>query len=215
MGRKQGRTDKAVGRRARRIPVQPFKLRPQDTEWSADHLEYSRRQLARLKAQFAATRNPLHAWDAYAEARAHRLPVPIWVHDYFDLAWRNLKFLEQEPPKKKRIDGEIVEALGFVKGGVTVAFSQNAWEGRRVPERFLVHKPARVNPFARKKRGAYNPFTQPDDFKYAVAIYDKLLDGHKLLYAYESTKDKFEVSRRTVERAWSTYSAYFKPVDKK
>lgn len=140
------------------------------------------------------------------------MAVPEWVHDYLHVVWRNLMFLRRVPPAKGRIDAEIVEALGFVKGGVTVADSQNAWEGRRVPKDLLVKKPGRVNPYARKKRGAYNPFTQPDDFKYAVAIYDKLLDGHQLLYAYDLTKDKFAVSRRTVERAWSTYSAYFKPV---
>lgn len=205
------------GKRVREFPPQPFTLRPQDTEWSDDRLEAARRTLARLKAQFAATKNPLHAWDAYAEARGSRLPVPVWVHDYLDIARRNLGFLRhQETPKKKRVYAEIAAAFGFVRGGVTVASWQNMFEGRRVsPQDLKPTKGRRVSPFARKKRGAYNPFTEPDEFKYAVAVYNKLLGGTKLLHAYEETKDDFAVSRSTVERAWSTYSAYFQPVGTK
>jgi hypothetical protein len=28
--------------------------------------------------------NPLRAWLAYRECRRHRLPVPGWVHEYFE-----------------------------------------------------------------------------------------------------------------------------------
>jgi hypothetical protein len=167
--------------------------------------------------QYFATRNPLYAWSAYAEARAWKVAIPQWVHDYLDEAWRNLMFLKRRRPRKHEIARAIAAALGFVRGGVTVTSWKQAWEDPRDLARYAVRgrRPdGSVNPFLRKTGGAYNPFDDSNHFPLAFAVFQALVDGHQLLYAYEHIAQQHGVARRTVERAWAIYKDYL-PVDTK
>lgn len=185
-------------------PHRPFTLRPADTispltedglsdpkRRRAESREWSRRSIARLRAQYVVERNPLFVWQAYFEARGAQLRIPEWVHDYFDLACRNLFMRLRTPPGEGEIDSAIASAFGFVPGGITVTFTNNGYEGRAT------------------KRGTYNPFTRPDDFQYAVQVYDLVLQGHKPTNACATVAEAASVSATTVGNAWRSYRKLF------
>lgn len=143
-------------------------------------------------------RDPCYAWRAYAEARGAKLPVPQWVHDYLDYVWRNLQFLHLVPPRKKQIDHAIAEAVGFGRGGVTIREFKNGFED-----------PAdAVYPHLLRPRGG-NPFKKPDQFAFAVQVYDYLLNGHKETHAIEYVAKKRRASVSSVRRAWKAYAVCF------
>jgi hypothetical protein len=93
----------------------------------------------------------------------------------------------------------VVEALGFLRGGVTITRWRDLFSD--------------LNDLGQKKRGAYNPFTERNQFELAFRIYEALLEGSKLLYAYQEAANRCNVSQRSAELAWAKYRDYFpKPI---
>lgn len=66
------------------------------------------------------TRNPLHAWKAYHEARAAGIAIPEWVLDYLDEAAEALWSLQSQTLSGKKLSNPaaaIAEALRMKKPG--------------------------------------------------------------------------------------------------
>jgi hypothetical protein len=203
-----------------RLRLKAIDLEPAYTDLSRpptfeDVREDSRRKLSRLKAQLAVTRNPLCAWVARDEARAAKISEPAWVRRIFDVSWENLRHLLQDsPPKEKQIDREIRRALGLINGGVMVQNWMNLFSDPADiagPNKRL--SSGRLNPYLRKKDGAYNPFKkfklESEEFHIAWSVYDAGVEGHTKLYAYQLAAAFHKVKQRRAERAWAAYQDYF------
>jgi len=149
------------------------------------------------------------AWNAYLVAREAGLDVPMWVIEYFDVAARNVYDLTclsygpmttytttggrttsktAETPGPGQISPEIAKALGFWKKGIQkdAVFIKDG------------------------KSGAWNPLDVPADQSFARDIIANavglaLLRGSQKTYAFEEVASKYEVSDKTVRRAWHEY----------
>ena len=199
-------------RRVRQLPPSQFELPPTafiresvpdmlspEAVQSARRSFIRRAALPQLKAQFSATKNPLFAWHAYWWARGAGLSIPKWVHDYLELAALNLWSMRGKPPRRRHVARAVADALGFVRDGC----GSSRFGSFTVPQ-----LPA--SNLQRQKDGAYNPFTQSNEFPIAFAVYAARVNGTKLVHAYEDAAAQHHVTRRTAERAWATYRAYFK-----
>lgn len=179
-------------------------LQPGQFATPAQWRERARRTIKQLRTQYVATDNPMFAWTAYDQARAHGLPVPDWVHDYFRRVFRNLISLPK--PEKRQVHRLVSEAVGFVPGGVLFAawkYDLSGGNPEQMPDRFR-----------RKKAGAFNPLVADKQFDLAYSVYTHRRDGVSPYKATLATASEYDVSQRTVQRAWAKYAAQFPHVRK-
>jgi len=140
---------------------------------TSDRKKMGREEIARVKAEYEASQDPIWVWWAYRVARERGLPCPAWVFAYLDRSAENLLGLTHPSvlPKKRAIAPAIEKALGFTS------------DARRTKR----------NPLDLGER----------DLALADCVYLHVVwHEDKLINAYAFAAEKFAVSRRTVERAW-------------
>ena len=145
---------------------------------------YGKALLKDLKAHYRRTKNPVHAWEAIAIARACWTRVPKWVLEYLGKVAVDIIDPDQDQPvetpsKKKESEAErIGKIAGFSGGG----------------------------------RGQTGMFKQAIMGKRDHAIYHDMLDqigaGEKEDQAYNIVAQKHGISRSTVAKAYVRMKRY-------
>ena len=154
---------------------------------------HDRRHLEWLRGKFELHHEPMYAWKAFKLARRTELAVPEWVLAYLDGAADNLMGLA---PGAKKIAPAIVEALGFVPGGLEATFRRQ-------------HYPQ--DPRNREKTGAYNPFVDHElpSLERAASVCLELQSGVTKEQAYQAAARALNVGTGVVRSAWKKHLAQF------
>jgi hypothetical protein len=100
-------------------------------------------QLELERRAYAVTKNPLHAWAAYAIARRGQREIPEWVLVYLDKAQRGLMFNVQDAFEKRgtmeNLGPLIARAFGMASPGkgTPLDFEKNWWRHGLAVRTFL------------------------------------------------------------------------------
>ncbi len=150
---------------------------------------YGKALLKDLKTHYKHTKNPVHAWEAIAIARAYSVRMPKWVLEYIGRVAVDIVEPEEEqvfemPRKKKESEAErIGKIAGFSSGGP----------------------------------GQTGMFKQAIMWKRDHAIYHDMLDqieaGEKEDQAYNIVAGEHGISRSTVAKAFVRMRRYLDAAD--
>jgi hypothetical protein len=150
---------------------------------------YGKALLKDLKAHYKHTKNPFHAWEAIATARAYSVRMPKWVLEYLgrvavDIVKPEGDEVTETPRKKKESEAErIGKIAGFSGGG----------------------------------RGQTGMFKKAITWKRDHAIYRDMLDqieaGVKEDFAYNIVAQEHGISRSTVVKAFVRMRRYLEAAD--
>lgn len=124
--------------------------------------------------------NPLYAWDAFAECRSAGLDIPAWVLEYFEEVARTISAVARSREFQKNYERKVAEAFGFKEPGK---------KGRGNIVRQL--------------------FDESKDIHLAFKVYEYLIIGDQLSYAYEFAARDTKSSKSEALRAWKTYQHLF------